>query len=181
MDHLLGGGSELAWVAVKAFLLYVTAVFGLRLGQRRALADLSPFDFVAAVAVGSIVGRVPNATDASYLAGVITLAAVLVAHRCVTRLRRLPAVAELVDHVPRLLVAQGRVLEDELRRCGLTRADLDGLLRQRGVGDLAEVRFAVFEQRGQISVIRNDGRRDPAPELVRGLMARASAGAAAGT
>lgn len=36
-----------------------------RVGQRRALADLSPFDFVAAVAVGSIAGLVPNASDAS--------------------------------------------------------------------------------------------------------------------
>lgn len=62
MDHLVGGVGELGWVALKALLLYLTAVLGFRVGQHRTLADLSPFDFVAAVAVGSIVGRVPNAT-----------------------------------------------------------------------------------------------------------------------
>ena len=133
MDHLVGGVGELGWVALKALLLYLTAVLGFRVGQRRTLADLSPFDFVAAVAVGSIVGRVPNASDASYLAGLATLAALLLAHWGLTRLRRFPSVAHLLEQTPRLLVAQGRVLEGELRRCGLTGDDLDGLLRRQGI------------------------------------------------
>jgi hypothetical protein len=55
-------------VVPKALLLYLTAVLGFRVGQGRTLAELSPYDFVAAVAVGAIVGRIPNAHDASYLA-----------------------------------------------------------------------------------------------------------------
>ena len=69
MEHLIGGLAELGWVAAKAVLLYLTAILGLRLGERRTLADLSLFDFVAAVAVGSVVGRLPSATDSSYVAG----------------------------------------------------------------------------------------------------------------
>jgi uncharacterized membrane protein YcaP (DUF421 family) len=79
MGHLVGGAGELGWVALKALLLHLTAVLGFRVGQRRTLADLSPVDFVAVVAVGSIVGRAPNASDASYLAGLATLAALLLA------------------------------------------------------------------------------------------------------
>ena len=172
MDHLVGGAGELGWVALKALLLYLTAVLGFRVGQRRTLADLSPFDFVAAVAVGSIVGRVPNASDASYLAGLATLAALLLAHGGLTRLRRFPSVAHLLEQTPRLLVAQGRVLEDELRRCGLTGDDLDGLLRRQGIGDLGEVRYAVLEPRGQLSVIRHAERSSPEPPLVRDIVAR---------
>lgn len=174
MDHLIGGVGDLGWVALKAFLLYLTAVFGFRIGHRRTLAELSPFDFVAAVAVGAIVGRVPNAHDASYLAGLVTLLAVLAAHAALTRLHYLPGVARLLDHAPRLLVARGQVLEDELRRCGLTRDDLFGLLRRQGVGDLSEVRFAVLEPRGQLSVIRQAGRTTADPDLVREVLARAS-------
>jgi uncharacterized membrane protein YcaP (DUF421 family) len=44
-------------------MLYATAVIGLRFIKRRILAELSPFDFVAAVAVGAIVGRIPSAAD----------------------------------------------------------------------------------------------------------------------
>ncbi|MBV1799748.1 DUF421 domain-containing protein [Siccirubricoccus sp. G192] len=176
MDHLIGGAGEMGWVALKALLLYVTAVLGFRIGQRRTLTDLSPFDFVAAVAVGSIVGRVPNASDASYLAGVATLAAVLFAHWCVTRLRQFPSVAHLIEHAPRLLVADGRVLDDDLRRCGLTRSELYGILRLRGIEDLSEVRFAIFEQRGQVSVIRNTERSGPGMDLARDIVAHPSPG-----
>jgi hypothetical protein len=78
---------HLAWIAGKAVLLYATAIIGLRLGKRRILAELSPFDFVAAVAVGAIVGRIPSASDADYLAGAVTLISVLFAHALVSHLR----------------------------------------------------------------------------------------------
>jgi uncharacterized membrane protein YcaP (DUF421 family) len=163
MEHLIGGAGELGWVAAKAVLLYLTAVLGLRLGERRTLADLSPFDSVALAAA-----------DSSYLAGAATL---LAAHWCVARLRSFPGVAHLLEHAPRLLVAHGQVLDGELRRCGMTRSDLYGLLRQRGVGELSEALFVVLERRGQISVIRNDGRDGATPGLVRDLPVQAPHGA----
>lgn len=172
MEHLFGRADELGWVAAKALLLYFTAVLVLRLGERRTLADLSLFDFVAAVAVGSVVGRLPSARDSSFLDGAATLAAVLGAHWCITRLRRFPSLTHILEHEPRLLVAHGKVLDHELRRCGLTRSDLHAMLRQRGVGDPVEARFVVFEQRGQVSVIRESGPDGAEPELVRGIAAR---------
>ncbi len=176
MEHLIGGAGELGWVAAKAVLLYVTAVLGLRLGERRTLADLSPFHFVAVAAIGSVVGRLPSATDSSYLAGAATLVALIFAHRCVSRLRRFPSVAHLIERAPRLLVAHGKVLDGELRRCGMTEGALRGLLRQRGVGELSEARFAVLERHGQVSVIRDGGRDGAEPELVRDVLVRACPG-----
>lgn len=41
MPELIGGGSSLGWVAVKAVLLFVVAVIGLRLRERRTIAQLS--------------------------------------------------------------------------------------------------------------------------------------------
>lgn len=169
LEHLFGEADALGWIALKAVLLYLTAVFGFRLGERRTLSQLSPFDFVAAVAVGAIVGRVPNAHDASYLSGMITLAAVLLAHGLVTKLRLLPGMAKVVDRAPRLLVARGQILDGELRRCGLTREDLHSLLRQQGIQDPAEVRFAILEPRGQLSIIRSSSADLPAPGLIQEL------------
>lgn len=170
MEHLIGGAGEMGWVALKAILLYLTVVVAFRLGQRRTLADMSAFDFVAAVAVGSIVGRVPNAHDASYLAGLATLVAVLGCHWALTRLRQFPSVASLLDQSPCLVVAEGRVLEAGLRRCALTQGDLFALLRRQGLGELAEIRYAILEPRGQLSVIRRGGAGE-APSLVRAALA----------
>ena len=175
MSHLVGGAGDLGWVALKALLLYLTAVVGFRLGERRTLAQMSPFDFVAAVAVGAIVGRVPNASTTSYLAGAVTLVTVLLAHRAIMRLRYSPRVAHLVEHAPIVLVANGKILERELRGCGLTLGDLHGQLRQHGIGDLSEVRYVIAEQRGQLSVIRRADHEGSLPALVRDVVERTPA------
>jgi uncharacterized membrane protein YcaP (DUF421 family) len=174
MNELVGGGGMLGWVSLKALLLYLTAIAGFRITHRRTLAEMSPFDFVAAVAVGAIVGRVPNSPDTSYIAGAVTLVTVLVAHALITHLRRFPGVVKLIEHPPRFLVADGRVLERELRRAGMTHDDLHGLLRQGGVQDMSEVRFAIFEQRGRISIMRHPSADGPAePDLVRDIRLKA--------
>ncbi len=144
---------HLAWVAAKAGLLYATAIIGLRFGKRRILAELSPFDFVAAVAVGAIVGRIPSASDADYPSGAITLIAVLFAHAVVSHFRRYSTVARLVDQSPRLLVANGKIMEDGLRRSGLSRADVESLLRQHGVHEVSEVEYLILEEGGKVSIV----------------------------
>ncbi|WP_210405972.1 YetF domain-containing protein [Micromonospora sp. MH33] len=143
-------------MALKAFLLYVTAVVGLRAGGRRTLAELSAYDFVAAVAVGAIVGRLPSAPDASYLSGAVTLLAILAAHALITWVRLIPAGRRLIEQGPVVVVSHGRVLAGNLHRAGMTRGDLDGLLREHGVADAAEVHLAVLEGWGRLSVLRRE-------------------------
>ena len=171
MTELFGG--EIGWVIVKALLLYATAVVGFRLGDRRTLTQMTPFDFVAAVAVGAIVGRVPNAETTSYLAGAATLVTILIAHRLLVRLHYIPSVAQLLERSPRIVISDGEVIDAELRRCGLTLSELYAQLRQQSISDLREVRYAIIEQRGQLSIIRQE---DPAwspPPLVRDALERA--------
>lgn len=153
MDFVTGNPDLLGMVALKALLLYLTAVLAFRVGERRTLADMSPFDFIAAVAVGSVVGRVPNAHDTGFYEGATTLAAILAAHALITRLRHLKPVAALTDHPPRILVTEGAIHKRELRRSGITQADLESMLRQRNIYDLSQVKYVILEQRGRISVV----------------------------
>ncbi|MEV0001718.1 YetF domain-containing protein [Micromonospora sp. NPDC050980] len=157
VDALVGHPGWLLWVAVKAFLLYVTAVLAMRLGGRRTLAELSGYDFVAAVAVGAIVGRLPSAPDASYLSGAVTLAAILAAHALITWVRLRPGGRRLIEKGPVVVVARGRVLTGNLHRAGLTRADLDALVREHGMDGTDAVHLAVLEGRGRLSVLPRDG------------------------
>ncbi|HET9029320.1 MAG TPA: YetF domain-containing protein [Candidatus Aquilonibacter sp.] len=155
MQYLVGDAGALGWVALKALLLFITAVAGFRIAERRTIAELGAFDFVAAVACGAIVGRVPNAPTTSYLAGAVTLVTILLAHAALTRLRMNPSLATLIDHPPRVLVSHGRIDEHQLTRSGLTREDLYGVLRSHNVDSLHDVRFVIFEQRGTVSVVRS--------------------------
>ena len=111
-------------------------------------------------------GGLSNACDARYVSGAATLVAVLGTHAALTRLRLLPGLVPFIEREPRLLIAHGQLLAGELQRCDLTRADLEVVLRQQGIEALAAVRYAVLEQRGQISVVRETGADAGVPELL---------------
>jgi uncharacterized membrane protein YcaP (DUF421 family) len=161
VSELTGGAGGLGWVAVKAVLLFAVAVIGLRLGERRTLAQLSAFDFAVAVAIGAIIGRGSTASDTSFATSAVALVTFLVAHRVVAILRRYSRAVRLIDHPPRVLVARGELQQGELARAGLTDADVYTLLRERGVGDLGQVGYLLYEPRGATTLIGADREPDP--------------------
>lgn len=169
VPELIGGASGLGWVAVKAVLLFAVAVIGLRLGERRTLAQLSAFDFAVAVAVGSIIGRGATASDTSFASSAVALVTFLLAHRVVAVLRRHSRVVRLIDHPPRVLVAGGELQGRELARAGLTAADVHALLREKGVGDLSQVGYLLYEEGGVVTVV--GAGREPGPLVRDGLTA----------
>jgi uncharacterized membrane protein YcaP (DUF421 family) len=162
VNWLIGGWTSLWQVAAKAGLMYVTALVGLRLAERRTLAQWTIIDFAAAVAMGAIIGRTAVASNQSYVVGAAALASIIVLHRIGSLLRLRPVLGKLVDHRLRVLVADGSIREHELHRCGLTENDLFGQLRQRGVYSLEGIRYVLYETKGSISVVpaTEDGRAE---------------------
>ena len=167
MSQLTGHWANLGWVALKAFLMYVSALLLLRVGERRTLAQWTVIDFVSAVAMGAIVGRTALASNQSYVFGLVAVATLVVAHRIASVLRFIDFGNRIVDHRVRILVAHGRLRTRELRRCGLTDNDVYMQLRQRGIETLECVRYVIYETKGTISVVleRNagDGTAEEAP------------------
>lgn len=173
MSWLAGQSSDLGFVAAKAALMYATALVALRLGERRTLAQWTIIDFATAVAMGAIIGRTAIAGTQSYLTGAIAVLTLVAVHRLASLVRFLPLADKLMDHRIRVLVADGRLRRRELRRCGLTDNDVLAQLRQRGVFDLADVRYVLYETKGSITVVPRDERAD-------GPLVRSGVDAAAG-
>lgn len=162
MSHLFGGYTELGWTALKAILLFAVAVIGLRLSQRRILAEFNVFDFAVTVAVGAIIGRTATSSTTSFATGAVALITLLVAHRLVAMLRRRGLLAGLLDRRPLVLVAQGRMQAPALRSAGLTQRDVYRLLRQAGQPDLDALQYVLYEAFGGITIVRTDRPRGEA-------------------
>lgn len=166
---------HLGAVVGKVALMYATAVIGLRLAERRTLAQWTIIDFVAAVAVGAIVGRTAIAGTQSFVTGAVALITLIAAHRLLSLLRLQPVVGKLFDHRVRVLVSHGQLDRSQLRTCGLTDQDLFAQLRERGVFDLGALRYVLYEAKGGTTVVPEDnaqGDREP-PLVQAGLQAAA--------
>jgi uncharacterized membrane protein YcaP (DUF421 family) len=158
---LIGQGPGLGIVAAKAALIYVVAVLGLRTSQRRTLAQWTAIDFAAAVAVGAIIGRTSTASTQSVAVGAVALVTLMVAHRLVMICRFDRRFAKLVDHRVRVLVDHGELRRDQMRLCGLTENDVYAQLRERGVRELSDVQYVLYETKGDLTIVSAD---EPGPE-----------------
>lgn len=161
MHWLIGNSTQLGEVAAKAALIYVVALVGLRVGQRRTLAQWTIIDFVTAVAIGAIVGRTAIASTQSWLTGATALCVLILIHRVATGVRAHGTLQRWFDHPVRVLVADGMVRDGELRRCGLTRDDVSAHLRQNGVFDVADLRYVLYEAKGGLTIVPMSATADP--------------------
>jgi uncharacterized membrane protein YcaP (DUF421 family) len=161
MPTWLGGQADtLIGVAGKALLIYGTAVVGLRVAHRRTLSQWTAIDFAAAVAIGAVMGRTAVAEGQSALVGATALVSFLAAHALVNLGRGNRWLAKAVDHRVRILVDHGRLRSDQLRICGLTENDVLAKLRERGVRELVELRYVLYETKGELTVVRETGDAD---------------------
>jgi uncharacterized membrane protein YcaP (DUF421 family) len=143
-------------VAVRTVVAYVVALVLVRLAGRRTLAQLSAFDIVVTIAAGTVVGSTALPSSPAVSDGITVLVTLMVLQVVLGAARqRSSALRRVLDFAPRPVVRDGRL---DLRRsptsAQLTRTDVEALLRRQGVSDLAEVRLAVLEPTGKLSVLQ---------------------------
>jgi uncharacterized membrane protein YcaP (DUF421 family) len=148
---------DAALIALSTFTLYLFVFVMLRLFGRRQMAQLTVVDLIIVVTLGSAVETSLIRANISLWAGIVAASTLLLTNAALTALfRRSTRVRRLLGGGPLLLVNNGHNVERHLLHAGLTRADLDEALREREYPDPADVRFAVLETDGTISVVPRD-------------------------
>jgi uncharacterized membrane protein YcaP (DUF421 family) len=139
------------------FVFFLILVITRAVG-RRELSSMEPFDLILLVVLGDLVQQ--GVTQSDYSLTGATMVIVTVAVLTVTtawlsfRFRRL---RPMLEGDPVVLVADGRVLERNLRRQRMTVEELGAEARQSQIGSLDEVRYAVLETNGKVSFLTDSG------------------------
>lgn len=155
------GAAELGITVTEAWLTVVTAIgvyvgaiaFSRVFGQRQ-FATSSSYDLIFVFALGSLIGRVVlvRTSLAAALIGLLTL---FLLHALTSWLHHnVTAIHDLVQNRPVLLVVDGSVIEDGLRRAHLSETELHQALRLQGHGSLSGLRAVIMERTGRISVLQ---------------------------
>lgn len=160
---------DTARIALVGPLAYGSLVLFLRLSGKRTLAKLNAFDFVVTVALGSTLATVLLSSDVSFAEGALGLGLLIALQYVVaTASRRLPAVRRLVKSEPQVVVRNGALLHDVLRKERLNVEEVHQALRQSGIAEMAEVAAVVLETDGSLSILTTAGPGAPAMADVRG-------------
>lgn len=144
-------------IVVRAAFMYLFALFLIRLTGKRSLGQLSPFDFVIIIALGSAVGDPMFYDDVPIGHAVTVICVVIALTMIISRLsQRHPRVERITDSSPNILVLDGAIDHDMLAKEHISLSELRERLRLRDVTSIDMVRCAVLEPSGQISVLTTD-------------------------
>ena len=139
---------------IRAIVVYFFLLVLLRLTGKRQVGQLAPFDLVLLLVLSNAVQNSMNAGDNSVTAGLI-LAATLVGLNWLVGWATYQnhALEALIEGRPEILIHNGVLYEEILRREKLPHHELIAALRLAGCASVEEVRSAVLESNGNISVL----------------------------
>lgn len=133
--------------------MYLWALFVARLMGKRSVGDMTSFDYLIVVAIGSATGDPMMMFDIPLLHGMMVLTVIMVLERTIARLSlRWGRIERVVESTPTPLVRDGEILHDRLSAERMTNGELMSLLRQSGVRDVNDVERAWLEPTGKLSV-----------------------------
>jgi uncharacterized membrane protein YcaP (DUF421 family) len=124
--------------------------------SKRSLGDLSPFEMLLLVTIGDIVQQGITQEDMSLTGSILVVSTFGFWITVLTWITwRSDRGRRIIEGVPIVLVRDGVPVDEAL---AVERMPLDEVLeaaRQNGVEDLANVRLAVLEVNGRISIIQS--------------------------
>jgi uncharacterized membrane protein YcaP (DUF421 family) len=147
-------GSSLVDVAIRTAVIYVVLIAGLRIAGKREVGQLSIFDLIVLLVIADAVQNAMVGQNSTLAGGIVAAITLLTLDKLLNVVTgRVPRVRKLLEGEPQELIRDGVILEDALRKEGIDDDDLAAALRRQGVLDPSEVRLAVLETGGSISVV----------------------------
>ncbi|WP_120717286.1 DUF421 domain-containing protein [Tsuneonella amylolytica] len=167
--------NELADALVRGALLAVVAlgwvVLLVRVVGLRSFSKMTNFDFVMTVAMGSLVASASQSSSwTAYAQSLAAMAGLFAIQFIAARLRiNSKAMRGVLENEPLLLMRDGEFIASALEQSRVARGDLVAKLREANVLELKDVRAAVLETTGDVSVLHGDRLEPVLLEGVRGV------------
>jgi uncharacterized membrane protein YcaP (DUF421 family) len=141
-------------LVLRPALVYLVLLVLLRLSGKRQVGQLAPFDLVLLLILSDSVQSSMIGGDESLVGGLIAAVTLVALNYGVGSLAcRSRTIEVFTEGRPQVLIHRGQLDREVMRAAHLTDFELEGALRQHGCEEVREVRCAVLETNGAISVI----------------------------
>jgi uncharacterized membrane protein YcaP (DUF421 family) len=151
-------------VVLRASVMFAVLFALLRLLGKRELSQITPFELVVLIVMGDLIQQGVTQNDFS-LTGA-TLAIVTFAFWGVVLSwgsYLSPALERVLEGRPRVIIQDGELIRDNLRRDRITPREVESEMRLAGIASMKEVAWGILEPQGRISFIKRDPQGDDGP------------------
>jgi uncharacterized membrane protein YcaP (DUF421 family) len=148
-------------IVIRATVIFVALYLLVRLLGKRELAQLTPFELIVLVVTGDLIQQGVTHNDFSLTGSILAVATFAFWASVLSWTTYLSRRAERVlDGIPRVIIRDGQLLGDNVRRDRLTTAEIESEMRLAGIPRIADVEWAIVEPRGRISFIKRESSGD---------------------
>ena len=143
-------------------VLRATATFAgvyllLRLLGKRELGQMTPFELVLLVVMGDLIQQGVTHNDFSVTGAMLAICTFAFWTVVMGWLAYwFPRLKGKLEGEPRIIICNGKLLEENLRRDRVTPSEVESEMRMAGIAHVRDVAFAVLEPQGKISFMRMD-------------------------
>jgi uncharacterized membrane protein YcaP (DUF421 family) len=140
---------------VRPAIVYAFLLVAFRLAGKRELGQLTPFDLIVLLTISNVLQNAMIGPDNSLGGGIVGALTVFVLNGLLTRLTfRFPRLAKWIEGGPTTLIADGQIVETNMRREVMTLEELQRSLRKHDLGweDIPRIRRALLELDGTLTI-----------------------------
>ena len=157
---------------IRTVALYGVLFACVRIMGKRQIGQMEASEFVVAMLVADLAAIPMQDVSIPLYSGVVTILTVLGAELILSDLcLRSVRLRKFLCGKPVILIENGRILQQNLRRTRVTLDELSGHLREKDILDVQTVQYAILETNGNLSVFPYPKER-PASAKDAGIMAK---------
>ena len=139
---------------IRTIILYSILIAVIRLMGKRQLGEMEPMEFVVTMLLANLAAVPMQETGIPLLSGLVPILVVLSMELLLSVLvYHSVGARKLLCGKPVILMENGRLLQENLKKTRITPDELTEFLRIEGIVDLASVKYAILETNGDISVL----------------------------
>ncbi len=146
----------MAITAIRTAIIYLFLIAALRVTGKRQLGELQPIELVVTLLISDLASVPMQESGAPLLSGLIPIAVLVSLELILSALMmKSNRLSRLISGNPVVLINDGKLSQKALRQLRLTVEDLLETLRQQDVFDLRDIRYAIAETNGSISLFKH--------------------------
>lgn len=145
----------LAEIVLRSVFMFVFALIIMRLLGRRAVDQLTSFDLLIIIALGSAMGDPMFYPDVALLWSIFAIGTIAVCYRIQTALvNRFPRYEDFTEGAPVKIISNGILDSKKVKKHTPTQDEIFLLLRGKGIRSLGEIETAFLERDGSVSIFK---------------------------
>lgn len=150
---------DLLEIVARAAIVYFAILIGLRIGGKREIGQMTAFDLAVILLIANAVQNAMVGSDVSVTGGIVAAGVLFTLNYGVGMARqRLPWLREFLEGKPTIVIEDGKLLEENMESEGIDDAMVEMAMREHGISDVKEVRLALMETDGSISIVPKDAK-----------------------